>query len=122
MRIATIVLNAGLFLFTGFVLLTDGAPDEARYVLFTFLLLAVPALTVFVLKGTGAAGFPPGPGLLRIALLGNAVLAAAVCLALLTQPPHPPDPGVREFIFMTVATPVVSLAALFLRMRESRPR
>ena len=49
MKIITIIINFVLFGFTCLVLLTDGLPKEVTYIVFTFLTLFIPVLSIIVI-------------------------------------------------------------------------
>jgi hypothetical protein len=114
MKTLAVLCNVVLFTFTCFVLVTDGAPTKAPYIIFTLMLLMTPVFTVFVLARRVA-----GDGARRAAAICNVLLLAFVCWVLLDQYPHPSDPGFNEYVVTVVVTPVVS-AVVLLRGRLTR--
>jgi hypothetical protein len=107
MKTLAVLCNVVLFIFTCFVLATDGAPTKAVYVIFSLVLLMTPVITVFVLASRAA-----GDGARRLAVVCNVLLLAFVCWAFVDQYPHPSEPGFMEYVVATVLTPLVSVAAL----------
>jgi hypothetical protein len=133
MRGLTVTCNLVLLLFTLFVLATDWLPEQAAYVAFTLLLLLIPTFTAFALLRRGVGGSGPGlpgtgetredqpetgaalPGtilLVRVAVVANLVLLAAVCWALVDQSPHPKEEGFLAYAVLTLLTPVLSAIVL----------
>jgi hypothetical protein len=107
MKTLAVLCNVVLFIFTCFVLATDGGPTKAVYVIFTLVLLVTPVATVFVLANRTA-----GEGARRVAVVCNVLLLAFVCWAFVDQYPHPSDPGFIEYVVVTMVTPLVSAVAL----------
>ena len=107
MKTLAVLCNVVLFTFTSFVIATDGAPTKAVYVILALLLLMTPVVTVSVLarRATGVRAR-------RAAAVCNVLLLAFVCWALVDQYPHPSEMGFIEYVVVTVATPLVSVATL----------
>lgn len=134
MKTLTVLCNIVLFGFTCIVLATDGAPKEARYIIFTLLLMLIPIFTVFAIVRSGAgSSWPnlpmkrntleaqPKTGVLssrktaieRVAAICNIVLLGVVCWAIVDQYPHPEEEGIVAFSVLTVLTPILSAVVLF---------
>ena len=134
MRIVALFCNIGLFLFTCFVLLTDGPPKETVYIILTMWALLTLILSAVVIIRVGASDGWLGLHLKRKALedknsidgrssLGtvmniaaiicNLVLFGLVCWSLVDQYPHPREAGFIEFATLMVLTPILNLVVLF---------
>ncbi len=112
MKTLTVLCNFALIAFTLFLLVTEGASEQAVYNVFAALLLLVPLLTVFAVSRSGEA---PAGALQRITAGGNLVLLGLVVWAIVDQYPHPDEPGVVEFMLLAVLTPLLSAIALLRR-------
>ena len=112
-----------LLAFTVFLILTDGAPTDRIYVLFTALLVLIPVLNVLVLStsvtGRRAGARPPRAGVRAATIIGNVALFGFTCWALVDQYPHPPEPGLVTFILVVLLTPVLAVTALWRQARTS---
>ncbi len=116
MKVAAVVCNVVLFLFTCMVLVTDGMAKDAIYVVFTFLLLLMPVVNVAVLlRGAGAAWLRPG------AVIGNILLVASTVLAIVDQYPHPNEEGFVAYLVVLLLTPILSALVLLRGGRSGRP-
>ena len=100
-------LNLVWFLFTCLVLVTDGFPKEAVYVLFTLLHLSTPPLTGVVLFRSSLS-----PIMRFAAIICNLALLGFLCWSLLGQPPHPTEEGFVAFVVISVVTPILSVLAI----------
>jgi hypothetical protein len=133
MGTAAIVCNIVLIAITGVIILTEGVPRDARYLVLTLLMLLVPLLSAVVLVRARIA--PQGPSTdddrslaitltNRAAVLCNLVLFGASCWAVVAQYPYPEGNSVIPFAVLTVCTPILSLMALLgggrRAMREER--
>ena len=49
MKLITVFLNFTMFIFTSFVILTDGIPKEVGYIILTLLLLFVPIFNLVII-------------------------------------------------------------------------
>ncbi len=108
MKIAAVICNVILFGFTCFVLVTDGPPQGAAYVVLTLLVLLVPIFSTVVLLCSSRNAF------LRVtAVIGNVALLGFSCWAIVSQYPHPEEEGVVAYMVLLVLTPILSVAALF---------
>jgi hypothetical protein len=107
MKTLAVLCNVVLFVFTGFVIATDGAPTEAVYIIFALVSMMTPVITVFVLTRRTT-----GEGVRRSAALCNVLLLAFVCWALVDRYPHPSEAGFVEYVVAMVLTPLVSAVAL----------
>lgn len=123
MRTLTVVCNVASFLFTLFVLATDGAPKHPAYIIFTLLLVLIPVFTVLALVRSRAEQPEtrvPSSGtssMARAAAICNVVLLGVICWILMTQS-HPAEPGFIEYATLIVFTPVLSAVVLFLAARS----
>jgi hypothetical protein len=97
-------------------------PDDARYLILTFLMLLVPLVTAVVLIRRRAIAPGPGrddAGSLTVRLtnhatvLINLLLVGASCAAAVAQYPYPEGNGVIPFAVLAVCAPTLSLMALF---------
>lgn len=123
MKILTIVLNLALFLFTGFVLMTDGTSEESLYILFSFLLVIIPLLNVYLLLKTGIghganekAGVQKisiGRGLYTGAMIGNLLLLGFAIRAMIDQYPHPQETGFIEYASLVLLSPILSMVMIW---------
>ncbi len=114
MRNASILVNVALSLFTLLVLVTDGMPDEARFIALSLLVLLLPAATAVVIRRSGSVVVN------WAAVAGNVILLAAVTWLVATQyPSHPKESGLLTYTILAFAAPVFSLIVL-LRATGSR--
>jgi hypothetical protein len=110
MRIVALICNILLFGFTGVVLLVDGPPRAARYIVFTlWTLLTLVLSTVVIARGETATTR-------AVAIVANIVFLGFVCWAFADQYPHPEEDGLLAFVVLMVATPLLSLAVLARRV------
>jgi hypothetical protein len=116
MKTLAVLCNVVLFTFTCVVIVTDGAPTKAVYIVFALVLLMTPAFTVWVLASRAA-----GDGIRRAAAICNVLALAFVCWALVDQYPHPSDPGFNEYVVVLVVTPLVSAVVLLRGTLTRRP-
>ncbi len=121
MKIAAVVCNVALFLFTVVVLVTDGFSSEIAYNALAFLLLLMPLLTVAVVLRTGPGGAGAAVRLSWAALAGNLLLAASVVWAIVAQWPHSEEADVAAFSLLAAGTPVLSAVALSRQLQRPRP-
>jgi hypothetical protein len=128
METAAIVCNAVLFAVTGTIVLTEGVPGEARYLLLTLLVLLVPLLSAVVLvrgrmarPGQGAGNDGPSTVTLasRAAGLGNLGLLGASGWESVAQYPYPEGDSLIPFAVLAVGTPILSLIALLRGRRRA---
>jgi hypothetical protein len=134
MKIVAAICNVIWFGFTCLVLVADGLPKEAGYILISLLNLLTPLLTLVVLFRSGASDGWLGlrtkrkafeeqrkvenpssmSTLMRIvAIICNIALLGFICWALLSQPPHPEEEGFVAFVVVSVVTPILSVVVLF---------
>jgi hypothetical protein len=133
MKIVAVICNVVLFAFTCMVLLTDGLPTQAAYIVFTVWLLLTLIVNVVVISRIGAndgrlwlqmprttaseqgeaGGRRSTSAFVRVAVaLCNVVLLGFTGWAFVDQYPHPEEDGFVAFIVLMVLTPILSLAAL----------
>ena len=48
----------------------------------------------------------------RMAIVGNVVLLGFVCWAIISQYPHPEEPGVLEYTILAILAPILSVVAI----------
>jgi hypothetical protein len=133
MKIAAIICNIVLFVFHCFVLLTDGFPREAIYIIFnlwSLLTLILSLIVIFYIGiGHGWLGsqaktkvpegrkkinslFFASTRLRKVAIICNIVFLGFVCWSLADQYPHPKENGVVAFMVLMVLTPILNLVVL----------
>jgi hypothetical protein len=118
-RIAAVVCNLLLFAAIGMIVLTEGMPSRAVFLLFTVLALLVPIVSAAViLRRTTGRGWHRSPldwatGLLNVALIG------LTCWAAISQFPPPEGLGVLPFAVLMFAAPILSLTVL---VHSPRPK
>jgi amino acid transporter len=133
MKIAAIICNIVLFIFTCFVLITDGPAGEASYIVFTLLLLLVPIMNIVLMlrsrinnswstfnmrskvpEEQGKVDAPPSiyPFMKIIGVILNIVLTGFICWAIIDQYPHPKDPGFLIYMLLVIFTPIISLITI----------
>ena len=122
MKIVAVACNVVLFAVTCFIVLTEGIPREAPYLILTLLPLSVPILSLVVLlrggvtrEGQRTRDDPSSGSTLinRVAVFFNLVLAAFSCWAAIAQYPYPEGSGVIPFALLMVFTPIISVVVLF---------
>jgi hypothetical protein len=125
MRLVAIVLNAVMLPFTVMVVVSDGMPTKAIYILFTLFMLALPVATVYALwRRRPAVRLVDRNGVaiaplerLRVAIGAlNVLMIVAVITAIIDQYPHPDEPGFLTYVLVVCVTPLVS-AWVLLRSR-----
>lgn len=121
MRMLAVLSNVILFAFTCLVLVTDGPPTDAAYMIFSTMLLLVPILTVLVILRKEDADGPDVRGVVlqRLAAVCNVLQLAASAWAIVDQYPHPEEQGVVAFTVVVVLTPILSVIVL-LRTRPGK--
>ena len=119
MRTAAVVCNVVLVAFTCLVMATDGVSREVPYVVFTFLLLAVPTLTAALLVRRGPhrtdRATDSSPAIRRASQIGvlcNIWLLATACWAIYDRYPHPNEEGFLPYVAVVLLAPILSIAAL----------
>lgn len=110
MKILVVIFNIILFLFTLFVLATDGFPKQVGYILATLLVLLTPilSLAVIFLNRAGNGGVSSITNILKIAaIICNIALIGYTCWAMML--PHPEEGGYIPFIIISLLTPILNL-------------
>ena len=135
MKIIAIICNIILFGFICLVLVTDGPPGDASYVIFTLWWLLTLIINTVVIFYIGARDGWSGLHLKKplkeqkktddlsstrtimriVAIICNIFFFGFVCWAFIDQYPHPKEDGIIAFTVMMVLTPILSLVVLFLR-------
>ena len=115
MTIVAVVCNVVLFLFTCFVLWTDGPAKGGGNVILALLLLLVPILSSAVVLRGGARDGWMGPQGRTVAAIGNIALLGFVIWAVASTYPHPEEPGVIPFTVICVLTPILTLLVVLRR-------
>jgi hypothetical protein len=122
MRIVAIVCNIVLFVITSMIVLTEGIPGRAPYLILTLLPMLVPLLSLIVLLRGGMTlqerktrDDPSSMSALvdRVAVLCNFVLVGFTCWAAVAQYPYAEGNGVIPFALLMVLTPILTLVVLF---------
>lgn len=122
MKIVAVVCNVILFVITCFIVLTEGIPRQAPYLILTLLPLLVPILSLVVLlrggmtrEGQRTRDDPSSGSTLinRVAVFCNLVFAAFSCWAATAQYPYPEGNSVIPFALLMVFTPILSSVVLF---------
>jgi hypothetical protein len=109
--IVAVLCNVVLFLFTCFVLLTEGPSKGGGYIVLTALLLLIPILSAAVILRTG-----PGPRAKAVVAIGNIALLGLVIWAIASAYPyHPEEAGVLPFAVMCVLIPILNLLVILRR-------
>jgi hypothetical protein len=108
--IVAVICNVVLFLFTCFVLWTEGPSRGGGYIVLTVLLLLIPILSSAVILRTG-----PGPRAKTVVAIGNVALLGFVIWAVASTYPHPEEPGVIPFTVICVLTPILNLLVILSR-------
>jgi hypothetical protein len=127
---AAIVCNVLVSASTGFIILTEGLPRDARYLLLTLLMLLVPLLSLVVLvrervarqaRSAGGDGSPATTPENRAALLCNLVLFGVSAWEAVAQYPYPEGNSMVPFAVLAVGTPMLTLLALLRSGKKVRP-
>ena len=122
MRTVAVVCNIVLFVITCFIVLTEGIPKGAPYLILTLLPLLVPILSLVVLLRGGRRlqeqkthDDPSSMSVLAnsMAIFCNLVLIGFSCWAAVAQYPYPEGNGVIPFALLMVFTPILTVAVLF---------
>ena len=115
MTIVAVVCNVVLFLFTCFVLWTEGSSKGGGYIVLTVLLLLIPILSsAVILRGGARDGWMGSQGK-TVAAIGNIALLGFVIWAVASTYPHPEEPGVIPFTVICVLTPILTLLVVLRR-------
>ncbi len=118
MKPLVLVCNIVSLAFTLLVLATDGLATKAIYIVFALLLILIPVFTLLAVARPGT--FPAKTTTsVRLAGMGNLVLLAFVCWALVDQHPHPSEPGFLPYAALMILTPILS-AVVLLRHRPTQ--
>ena len=108
MTIAAIICNLVMLAFTVMVMMTDGPATEFVYVIFGWLLLAIPSVSAALLIVRCVSG----AGLRIAAIVGNVVLLGFIGWALIDQYPHPNEGGFIPYVVVVAVAPILSIVAL----------
>lgn len=115
MKTAALIGDVILFLFTFFVLLTDGFPKETIYINFTVWILLTLILSSYIFPrnlSSVSAIFK------TVAVIFNIVFLAFVFWSLADQYPHPEEPGFLPFVVLMIAAPVLNLLVLLYSWKD----
>jgi hypothetical protein len=134
MKIVAVILNIVLFAFICLVLVTDGLPTKANYIVFTFWSLMTLILSaVVILRHRASNGRPAfhvkaktveeqkkidapsatSTTMRTVAIICNIVFLVHFCWAFVDQYPHPEEEGFVVFTVLMVLTPILNLVVLF---------
>jgi uncharacterized membrane protein len=112
MKIAAIICNIVLFVFHCFVLLTDGFPREAGYIVFTlwsFFTMILSAVLIWRMRTNSSS---PGQKMRIVAIICNIIFLGFVCWALVDQYPHPKEGGLIAMVVLMFLTPILNVVVL----------
>ena len=139
MKTIALICNIALFAFTCFVILTDGMPQEAIYIVFTLLVFLTPVLSMatlalsmnirYLLRLPEKRNAPEEPEkagektsfstFLRIGtILCNIAMFGFSCWAIISQYPHPEEKGVWTYTVLLLLTPILTLVAILRKTRN----
>jgi hypothetical protein len=136
MKATTVIFNLFLFLFSIFLVLSEGPSRGTGYKILTVLLLLVPLLTTAVIflnqpgglfqikKGTiteqGEVNSPFPISLIMdiTVIICNMALLGFAIWVLISQYPHPKESGVNLFTVLVLLTPVLTL--IFITSNAAR--
>jgi hypothetical protein len=117
MKTIAVVCNIISFVFTCFVLMTDGISGDATYKIFTFFLLFVPILNLLLISDIGSKlglQLSITNRVNRImTIICNIVLLGLIFCAFIDQYPHPKESGVIAFTVLIMLNPIINLVVLF---------
>ena len=114
MKTAALIADVVLFLFTFFVLLTDGFPKETAYIVFTVWILLTLILSSYIFSrnlSSVSAIFKTA------AVIFNIVFLAFAFWSFADQYSHPEEPGFLPFVLM-IAAPVLNLLVLLYSRKD----
>jgi len=138
MKLAAAVFNIVLFVFTCFILLSEGISEKLIYIVYSLLLLLIPVLNLVMIVRSRAYNdwlafhlkrktsgekrktddlSSINPVLKIIVLICNIVLLGFSCWAFVNQYPHPKEEGIILYTVILFLTPILSSVAI-LRSRE----
>jgi len=133
MRIVVVILNAVLFFFMSFILMTEGPPNpgaDTVSVLLSVLTKVSSGLMILLTVDGGRfigfyarfrALFRQGrisasifsiSNLITLVMVGEIVGVGFVCWHLTSQLNHPDEPGVIPFAILQVLTPIINVLVL----------
>ncbi len=115
MNIVAVICNVIFWGFFCMVMITDGPPQGAD-VFYALLPLVMPVFNVVVLR------FLPSPGrtVNLVAIVGNIIwLVLAVWVIIDRYPSHPEEEGLLAYVALLALTPLLSIVALFPRLRAT---
>ncbi len=115
MKTTALIADVVLFLFTFFVLLTDGFPKETAYIIFTVWILLTLILSSYIFSRNLSSIYPIFK---TAAVIFNIVFIAFVFWSLADQYPHPEEPGFIPFIVLMIATPVLNLLVFIYSSKD----
>lgn len=121
MKPLALICNVVSLAFTLLVLATDGPPTKPVYVVFGLLLLLIPLFTLLALIRPGILS-ASSRLVFRAAAIGNLLLLAFVCWALVDQHPHPDEPGFIPYAVLVLLTPALSALVLLGQLRNEVPQ
>jgi len=120
-RTMAVVCSIAIFAITSVIVATEGVPGKTLFLVFTWLALLVPVMTVAVFWAGAVTRHRQKPrrasssleSLPRlVAVLCNLVLAGFSCWALVSQYPYAEGNSVIPLGLLMVFTPIVSVVAL----------
>ena len=112
MKIIAIIGNVFLFLFTCFILVTDGFPKKAIYIVFTVWSLLTMILSTVVISRIRNNPTSISAVLKIMTIICNIVFLICVCWAIIDQYPHPEEEGVVFYTVLMVIIPILNFVVL----------
>jgi hypothetical protein len=114
MKVLAIIFNIVLFLFTFFVLVTDGLPVQVRYMFATMWVVLTPVITIMViyLSRSKYSGIYFKANKLKIlAVLFNFALIVYAAWGIFQT--HPAEAGYIPYLVLVSLTPIFNLITIF---------
>lgn len=118
MRTLVIVADVVLSLFTAFLLVTDGLPNDVAYFALSILLVALPAASAALIQRRMQR-----PLLNLFMLLCNSGLLVWIARVIAVEySTHPKEAGLLEYAVLAVAVPLLNCLILAGDMRRTSIR
>jgi hypothetical protein len=114
MKVLVIIFNIVLFLFTFFVLVTDGLPVQVRYMFATMWVVLTPVITIMViyLSRSKYSGIYFKTNSLKVlAVVFNIALIVYAAWGIFQT--HPAEVGYIPYLVLVSLTPILNLITIF---------
>ena len=114
MKVLAIIFNIVLFLFTFFVLVTDGLPVQVRYMFATMWVVLTPVITIMViyLSRSKYSGIYFKTNSLKVlAVVFNIALIVYAAWGIFKT--HPAEVGYIPYLVLVSLTPILNLITIF---------